>query len=166
MNASGGDNGEEASAELAELVAEKEELRKRVAELEERRGNMHEEFLAWRGVEIPCSACQGSGVAVYGGTSTWRGGAGGQTITTGVCDQCWGTGDAHRKGIDLRRLKNERESGYAACEADVTRYLDDAISGIANTLAKSIVLGLRQAITDGEHRDLARKLEESCVKKE
>lgn len=57
-----------------------------------------EEFLTWmhdyRGVEVPCRACGGSGVRTYGSTSTWRGGVGGQTITSGVCDKCWGSGDA------------------------------------------------------------------------
>jgi hypothetical protein len=56
-------------------------------------------FLEWRGIDpdfgMVCSSCSGSGVKSYGSTSTWRGGIGGQMITTDVCDKCWGSGNAH-----------------------------------------------------------------------
>ncbi len=61
--------------------------------------------LEWRGVETPCVRCHGSGTIAYGSTSTWRGGVGGQAITTDVCNLCWGTGDSHRRGVDLRRVR-------------------------------------------------------------
>jgi hypothetical protein len=40
-----------------------------------------------------CSDCAGWGVKLYGSTATWRGGIGGQAMTTDVCDVCWGSGD-------------------------------------------------------------------------
>lgn len=58
-----------------------------------------------RGVETLCEKCKGLGSYAYASTATWqRGGAGGQTITLDVCDECWGTGDARRAGADLRRM--------------------------------------------------------------
>lgn len=68
----------------------------------------YQAFLSWRGVESPCQKCSGSGVRMYGSTATWRGGIGGQMCTTDVCDACWGTGDEHRKGADLRALMTAR----------------------------------------------------------
>ncbi len=55
------------------------------------------EVASLRGVDEPCKECAGLGTKAYGSTSTWRGGVGGQTITTGPCDKCWGSGDEHRK---------------------------------------------------------------------
>jgi hypothetical protein len=63
-------------------------------------------FLEWRGIEAPCATCDGSGVRVYGSTATWRGGVGGQAVTTGVCDACWGSGDMHRRGANLRAMES------------------------------------------------------------
>jgi len=51
-----------------------------------------------------CLKCGGIGRCVYSDTSTWRGGAGGQSLTESVCDRCWGTGRTDETGIDLRRL--------------------------------------------------------------
>lgn len=64
--------------------------------------------LEWRCVDEPCKACGGAGNRAYGSTATWRGGIGGQAITSDVCDSCWGTGDAHRKGADLRVLMRQQ----------------------------------------------------------
>lgn len=87
---------------------------------------MTEEFLQalreWRGVEDPCTRCNGSGVRNYGSTSTWRGGIGGAAITQGVCDTCWGTGDARRVGVDLRAQRDgERERIAAAALTVIAR---------------------------------------------
>lgn len=72
-------------------------LRSRVAALEAAREREHERFLMWRAIEdTPCKDCTGSGVKLYGSTSTWRGGAGGQTVTTAVCNKCWGSGSAEQ----------------------------------------------------------------------
>jgi hypothetical protein len=71
-------------------------------------------MLRWRGIEVPCQRCHGSGVRLYGSTSTWQGGAGGAEMTTDVCDQCWGTGDERRKGADLRELMAVRREWEGA----------------------------------------------------
>ncbi len=49
--------------------------------------------------------CSGYGVKTYGDTSTWIGGIGGQTITQGICNKCWGTGDAQRPGTSFKYLR-------------------------------------------------------------
>jgi len=41
-----------------------------------------------------CSECGGSGEKAYGSTATFTGGIGGQMITSGVCNKCWGSGDS------------------------------------------------------------------------
>jgi hypothetical protein len=80
-------------------MADTDEIRYTAAE-------MRSIFLEWRGVEAPCGTCDGSGVRVYGSTATWRGGVGGQAVTTGVCDACWGSGDMHRKYTNLRAVES------------------------------------------------------------
>lgn len=79
-----------------------------------------ERFLAWRGVETPCRGCGGAGTRAYGSTATWRGGVGGQSMTSDVCDRCWGTGDAERHGANLRelseRMKSARRDGARAMQ--------------------------------------------------
>lgn len=59
-----------------------------------------------RGVEAgdECQECYGLGTRSYPNTSTWMRGIGGQLPTNGVCDACWGTGDRHKAGADLRRI--------------------------------------------------------------
>lgn len=54
-------------------------------------------MLEQRGIGNACRDCGGFGVKTYPSTSTWRGGIGGQMMTNGVCDKCWGSGDADRK---------------------------------------------------------------------
>ncbi len=58
-----------------------------------------------RGVLDPCDACRGLGVRMYSSGATWRGGMGVASSEYDVCDVCWGSGDAHRHGVDLRRLE-------------------------------------------------------------
>ena len=70
----------------------------------------YNEMLLWRGIDriagdVPCEACGGSGVRAYGNTTTWRNGAGGQTITSDICDKCWGSGNAAKPWMNLRRMK-------------------------------------------------------------
>ena len=72
--------------------------------VDEERQGFHARCLEWRGVEVACAACGGTGQRSYGSTATWRGGCGGQAITQDVCDRCWGTGDANRHGANLREL--------------------------------------------------------------
>lgn len=88
-------------SELEQLKAEVERLR---GEQRTVRQQAFKEFLEMRGIEKPCPKCEGMGVRAYPSTSTWRGGIGGSMITSDVCNGCWGTGDADRKGVDLRKL--------------------------------------------------------------
>lgn len=62
-----------------------------------------------------CDRCRGLGRRVYGSTATWRGGIGGQMMTEGVCDKCWGSGDATRPYPSWR----EREAQLAAHDAEI-----------------------------------------------
>jgi hypothetical protein len=58
---------------------------------------------------VGCNRCCGIGRRTYGDTSTWAGGIGGQSLTDGVCDECWGTGRRDRIGVNLRKLKAKQE---------------------------------------------------------
>lgn len=58
-------------------------------------------------VEPKCESCGGTGRKAYGCTSVWMGGAGGQMVTEGICDRCWGTGDASKPGPNLRIRRQE-----------------------------------------------------------
>jgi hypothetical protein len=91
--------------EIAKLRAEREELQKRVDGF---RDEFLEKALEWRGISFvdeACDGCGGSGVVAYGSTATWHGGIGGQAITNGVCDKCWGSGNRLHKWADLRKLR-------------------------------------------------------------
>lgn len=56
-----------------------------------------------------CPGCQGHGVKMYGNTSTWRYGIGGQAFTFDVCDECWGSGKkdkpwpSHKEFYEMKR---------------------------------------------------------------
>ncbi|MHC4188366.1 MAG: hypothetical protein ACYSUB_01600 [Planctomycetota bacterium] len=71
--------------------------------------NDYQCFLDARGVETPCPACSGLGVKAYSSTAGWQGGFGGQQITSGVCDKCWGSGDKHRPWASWRELSAIRD---------------------------------------------------------
>lgn len=59
---------------------------------------------AYQAHKVACKKCGGFASVIYGDTTTWRGGYGGQTITEGVCDKCWGTGRSDKTGPNLRKL--------------------------------------------------------------
>lgn len=59
------------------------------------------------GVDDPCERCHGAGRYMYGHGSTWRGGVGTTGMAWDVCDVCWGTGDKHKTGVDLRKQRDE-----------------------------------------------------------
>lgn len=66
-----------------------------------------EKRLAWR--QIPaasvCTKCTGAGVFYYPSTATWRtGGASGASMTYGVCDVCWGSGNKLKPWTNLKTL--------------------------------------------------------------
>lgn len=73
-----------------------------------------------RGIERVCLGCGGTGHKAYGSTSTWRGGVGGQQITSGVCDKCWGSGDADVTWPSHRALAI-RDRRIAELEAEVKK---------------------------------------------
>jgi hypothetical protein len=52
--------------------------------------------------EKPCGRCNGRGRRAYASTATFWGGLGGASITDGVCDGCWGSGDEWNKNPNLR----------------------------------------------------------------
>ena len=66
---------------------------------------------------VACESCSGHGRRSYADTTGWRGGIGGQAITAGVCDRCWGSGRSDRMGVDVRRMESE----FAALRAENTR---------------------------------------------
>lgn len=76
-------------------------------------------ILDWRGIgpgDKVCIKCGGSGVRVYGSTSTWHGGLGGQQLTSDICDRCWGSGAENRPWLNLRnhaRALAEAQKGGA-----------------------------------------------------
>lgn len=63
-------------------------------------------MLEWRNIEPgrECLKCCGSGGIWYGSTAIWRGGIGGQAITHGVCNACWGSGDRYHPWVNLKQL--------------------------------------------------------------
>lgn len=65
-----------------------------------------------------CDKCSGRGKRAYSSTSTWKGGIGGMTITDGICDKCWGTGDSENPGEDLRKTSSERKPKKCGCGYD------------------------------------------------
>ena len=104
----------------------------------------YQEFLRWRGVEFPCPRCRGAGVIHYGHGSTWRGGMGPASGAWDVCDVCWGTGDEHRHGVDLRKQRDEEDQRVAkraavllAESVGVPMYVTQpAINAIADELGR------------------------------
>lgn len=86
-----------------------EDLQKRVGELIDRRNNFHREVVEWRGIEFDhvCTECGGSGYKVYGNTTTYHHGAGGQAITTSVCNKCWGSGDTYRPWTSWLQIEQQ-----------------------------------------------------------
>lgn len=88
----------------------------------------------YRGVETPCPVCAGWGVRGYASTARWRGGVGGQMLTSGVCDRCWGSGDESKPGVDLWEVEATRARAEKA-EAEVRR-LSDALDAAARIVKR------------------------------
>lgn len=92
------------------------------------REETHEEFAvrmaAYRGVErnAMCPECNATGVKTYSSTAVWRGGIGGQSITSAACDHCWGSGDKFRPWTDLRKMdQRSTQATLAAREAELMK---------------------------------------------
>jgi hypothetical protein len=109
----------------------------------------YELHLQWRGIEKPCDKCSGSGVICYGSTSTWRGGIGGCAMTNGVCDKCWGSGDADHHWTDLRRLRAEEEQRVFA-RADTL--LSDRTGCSSSTMRPAILALIELLRKEGRRR--------------
>lgn len=84
--------------------------------------------LRLRGVETPCETCHGLGTRTYSNGATWRGGMGTCMSEKDICDTCWGTGDAHRTGVNLRKQRDEETHRVAV--AALYLYADKAGAGI------------------------------------
>jgi hypothetical protein len=73
------------------------------------RDEWYRRFLEYRGInpyyDTVCPSCSGSGVQVYGSTATWHSGIGGQAMTSGVCDKCWGSGKKNAPWANLKALE-------------------------------------------------------------
>lgn len=67
--------------------------------------------ICYRRAGVQCEKCNGVGEILYGKTSTWKGGIGGNCTTYDVCNECWGTGRSDVRGENLRE-KWERERGW------------------------------------------------------
>lgn len=104
-------------------------------------------LLAWLGIEEPCKGCGGRGRRSYPSTSGWRGGIGGAAMTEDVCDDCWGTGDARRSGVDWRRMRENYER-----QANDARLADLAKMCGANLLALKPALAELVAALEREGR--------------
>lgn len=99
---------DDASTEIASLESKLAEAERTIAELRAYRDEEYARLLEWRGIasHSACRRCDGAGVRAYGSTATWRGGIGGQSFTSDVCDGCWGSGSRSawptwRNGVDV-----------------------------------------------------------------
>ena len=116
-------------------------LREQVAELQRWREEAPAYFMsACRGVEPgdECPACRGWGRRSYASTATWRGGCGGQTITTDVCDKCWGSGSRAVSWADLRRmtghiqaLETQRDAALASAREEIAGLVRERDASLA-----------------------------------
>jgi hypothetical protein len=120
-------------------------------------------FLGWLGVDPDdaCPRCQGIGRRGYGSTSTWRGGVGGQAMTVGVCDQCWGSGSIDPwpsprvRAVEVQQLRAALAT-YQTTEAEVSARLDAIAAPAvirtrlrgASTLAGLDALGMALCMAD------------------
>lgn len=99
------------------------------------RRDVYMDVVAQRGVRYPedlCPSCSGLGVKAYGSTSTWRGGPGGQMVTAGVCNKCWGSGSKSRPWTDLRKVSimHSEVTGQRKEIEALREQLDDALSAL------------------------------------
>lgn len=97
-------------------------------------GEWREEIISllktYRGIETICPRCSGWGVRAYGNTSTWRHGIGGQQITSGLCDGCWGSGDAERKWVSPIEIEAKIKAQYGAGLADGKQQRGESYCGL------------------------------------
>ena len=104
-----------------------------------------------RHIEVaPCARCQGWGTITYGSTALWRGGMGGATLTSGVCDLCWGSGDETRPWTDLRKLEAEEAERVNARAATL---LDESMAkGFINKHTRGAQAALADLLDAAERK--------------
>lgn len=91
----------------AEHEREVAQLKARIAMLEAARASLPVQMTTWRGIEDladVCPSCSGSGVKMYGDSSTWRRRPAGQVCTRDVCDVCWGSGSRKKAWPSWKRF--------------------------------------------------------------
>jgi len=118
------------------LAARDETIKELQKSLNGEREALLKYFLELRGVETPCKKCGGTGVITYGSTSTWRGGIGGQSMTNDVCDTCWGSGDAVRTWVNLRKASSEKKAREEMILKQAKQIADSTAQ--CNTLRSSV----------------------------
>lgn len=58
-----------------------------------------------KGIKVPCKICHGLGTYMYSNSATWhKEGMACQAFTNDICDNCWGSGDENKHGLNLRQL--------------------------------------------------------------
>ena len=89
-----------------------------------------------------CEKCHGFGARTYSSTATWRGGVGGMTITTDVCDRCWGSG---RSDVRWPSHRTPAPVAYATTTAE-WREMDAKKSAPVAAPPSDLVAALRHAL--------------------
>lgn len=96
------------------------------------------DLLRQRGIrneDDACEQCAGLGTKMYGNTSGWRRGIGGQAMSVDVCDKCWGSGMDDRPWLNLRELEQNQQKEIAR---RATTAVADACGAHYPTTAESI----------------------------
>ena len=127
----------------------------------EQRQELFAAFVKYRGVETPCEVCAGLGVRSYDNSSTWSHGVGCASMTTDVCDQCWGTGDAQRHGVNLRGLTAERIRELEAENARLRERMEIVLGAGPSTSIAVSVFDKAQKLTE-ENARLREAFEHAC----
>lgn len=133
-------------------MADGDEIRYTAAE-------MRSTFLRWRGVETPCVACNGFGVRQYSSTATWRKGVGGSALAIDVCDVCWGSGDMHRHGADLRAMESEilsskRAALYEAFVAHIAKATGATLEALGGPSRAALEMAAELITKESRRRNL------------
>jgi hypothetical protein len=93
---------------IEKLEKEIEQKNKLIEQLVEKinyyENGFYRSFTNFRGIEKTCKECLGKGKKPYGNTSIWRKSIGGNAITVGICDKCWGSGDEENPWLNLKML--------------------------------------------------------------
>lgn len=123
------------------------------------RKDSYEFALEWRSIDQltdkVCRRCNGAGIAIYGSTATWRGGIGGQAMTSDVCDQCWGSGTAN-KPWHSRREATAAPSAPSARVAELEAENTAAVVTLAAKLRRIAALESQLAESQKEAQEQAR----------